>query len=332
LSVKFVSSADPKYLASGDILIGDMSDINYEYLLFNRPVILIANDWLQKNFPDIGIKTNLKGLLNAVTRSVENPLEFEANRIEWLNKTFNFPDGKSASRHILDIAIEKSGYKEPIIVLLHGGNITRESNIKPIYDEGSDRGLNVLLINKPDDEYDAEEVIYIAAHFDDLHIKKGYKVHLDHGLKGKGTANLDISIADYRKHNYFPEIDLHITAGPAGYERTTKLLLGPNKNRAVIGAYPKADNLLKLKTNQLKTEICNELDFDPDKKIVVYAPAGVLSCEKPGGSLSLRAVIQIYKLSILKKVNVIVKLKNKKHSLIFIPIRYVINILRNVKP
>jgi len=38
-----IGSADAKYLAATDILIGDMSNINYEFLLFNKPIILIDN-------------------------------------------------------------------------------------------------------------------------------------------------------------------------------------------------------------------------------------------------------------------------------------------------
>ena len=70
MAMKQIASAEVKYLAATDILIGDMSDINYEFLLFDRPVILIANEWLYENFPDIGIKTNRKGLINSVVRSI----------------------------------------------------------------------------------------------------------------------------------------------------------------------------------------------------------------------------------------------------------------------
>jgi CDP-glycerol glycerophosphotransferase (TagB/SpsB family) len=330
MSVKFISSASPQYLASADVLIGDMSDINYEFLLFNRPVVLLANQWLKENFPDIGIKTDHKGLLASVGRSLDNPAEFEPNRKKWLDKTFNFPKDKSASKHILDIAVERSGYKSPKIILLHGGNITRESNIRPIFMEGKELGMDIHIMNRIDSMIKEKEVIYIAAHFDDLHIENGYKVHLDHGLKGKGTANIEISMADYKKHNYFPTINLHITAGPAGYERTTNLLLGPNKERAIIGAYPKADSLKQFKSPEFRNEVCKELGFDPKKKVIVYAPAGQLSLSKPGGSLSFKSIFYIYKLSSRKKVNVIVKLKNNKHRIIFSPIKNLYNIFRRV--
>jgi hypothetical protein len=325
MSVKFISSSNPKYLASADLLIGDMSDINYEYLLYNKPVVLLANDWLTKNFPDIGVKTSIKGLVSAVRDQLKNPVEYEAKRKVWLGKTFNFPKSRSASIHILDIAIEKSGYSSPKIVLLHGNNITRESNIRPIYEEGKSEGLDILLVDKLDESYKVDEVIFIAAHFDDLHIGYGFKVHLDHGLKGVGTANLDISVGDYKRHNFFPKIDLHITAGPAGFTRTVNLLLGPNKNRAIIGAYPKADVLLALNTAENRISICKELKFNPKKKIIVYAPSGQLSWPKPGGSLSMKSLFELFRLSMKLNVNVIVKLKNKRHGLIFMPVKWLIN-------
>ena len=49
-------------------------------LLFDRPIILLANDWLIKNFPDIGIKTDIDGLENAIRRSISSPEEFSAKR------------------------------------------------------------------------------------------------------------------------------------------------------------------------------------------------------------------------------------------------------------
>ena len=84
---KIIASAHPKYLSATDILIGDMSDLNYEFLLFNRPIILLANDWLRKNFPDLGIKTNLEGLDDAIKRSISFPMEYENQRKYWLNQT-----------------------------------------------------------------------------------------------------------------------------------------------------------------------------------------------------------------------------------------------------
>ena len=67
-------------LLNSDILIGDMSDVNYEFLVFNRPIILLANDWVRQEFPDIGIKCNLNNLLEAIHQSIQNPNEYETNR------------------------------------------------------------------------------------------------------------------------------------------------------------------------------------------------------------------------------------------------------------
>ncbi len=36
-----------------------MSNANYEFLLYDRPVILLADEWLRSNFSDIGTKATL---------------------------------------------------------------------------------------------------------------------------------------------------------------------------------------------------------------------------------------------------------------------------------
>jgi hypothetical protein len=331
MAVKYVSSASPAYIGAADIMIGDMSDINYEYLLFDKPIVLLCNKWLFKNFPKIGIKTSIQGINEAVARTIKNPDEYSNVRKKWLNKTFYFPQAVSASQYILNKAINSSGYLNPRIILIHGGNITRESNLRPIYDEGIRLGFNILIISNPEIDDIRPNTIFIGAHFADLNIDVGYKVHLDHGLKGVGTANLDISIADYKKFNYFPKIDIHITAGVAGYERTKNLLLGPNSERAVLGAYPKADEILKYDSLKAKLKICKELELKPWKKIVIYAPAGVKSYEKPGGSLSFISILYMYKLSYVNNVNVIVKLKNHKHNLVYIPLRYARNLINTFR-
>ena len=87
MTLKKVFSSKAKYLAASYILIGDMSDINYEFLLFNRPIILLANDWVHKEFSDIGIKCDVETLSDAIHRSIENPNEYEHNRQIWLSKT-----------------------------------------------------------------------------------------------------------------------------------------------------------------------------------------------------------------------------------------------------
>lgn len=73
MAFREIGSAEAKYLAASDILIGDMSNTNYEFLLYDRPVILLANTWVWRYFPDIGLKTALGGLRSAIERSLQLP-------------------------------------------------------------------------------------------------------------------------------------------------------------------------------------------------------------------------------------------------------------------
>jgi len=136
-------------------------------------------------------------------------------------------------------------------------------------------------------------------------------VHLDHGLKGQGTANVEMSKKDYVKNNHFPYIDLHITAGEVGQERT-RFLLGPNADRAVMVGYPKADHLLKFNTPENKKSVLDELGFSDDLPLITYAPAGTCSYEKPGGSLC-PALIEVFRrIRQNKDYNILLKYKQAK--------------------
>jgi len=312
MSFKQIGSPDPRYLAATDILIGDMSDTNYEFLVFNRPIILLANNWLRDNFPDIGIKTDLEGLGGAIERSLNNPDEFKDARNYCLEKTIFLADGNSSKR-VLDTVLKNSGMDNPIIIFIHGGDEVRKSNLKPLEEEASKRHFKTKFVDSDKDvnQYD-KSIIYISAHFAGLKdIKTGYKVHLDHGLKGKGTANVEFSVSDYKKHDYFPMIDLHITAGDVGQERT-QVLLGPLKDRAIIAGYPKADDLLRLNTSKNRRAVCHELGFNEIKPIITYAPAGRESYIKPGGSLSKKVLKELRRLSEETDYNFLVKLKYRK--------------------
>jgi hypothetical protein len=288
MPIKQIGSAEAKYLAATDVLIGDMSNINYEFLLYDRPVILLANDWVRKHFPDVGIKTDLRGLRGAISRSMKYPGEYQRERQFWLNKTIDAPYSKTASKRYIDIMLGKSGFQSPSFVLLHGNNAVRQTNLVPLANElerlkidyvitGSAEGLPVS---------DQGATIFVGAHFRDLDVNEnGFKVHIDHDLKGKATANLSFAIKDYKRNNYFPHIDLHITPGEVG-DRRTRLVLGPLSDRTVIGGYPKADDFLRLNTQENKAEVYDGLGFGLDKPLVTYAPAGERSHMKPGGSLS----------------------------------------------
>jgi len=314
MPLKYVYGPDPKYLPASDILIGDMSDINYEYLLFNRPIILLANDWIRENWPEIGIKSDLKNLSGNIKIALEKPHEYESERIKWLNKTMYLPY-ENPSPRILKEAIKKSGYKNPLLAFIYGKSEVRKSNLLPLYNESKKLNFKAKLLKLPKRISDPEGVIYFGAHFEDLIIKNGFNVHLDHGLKGKGAANVELSMSDYKKNNFFPNIDLHITAGDSGNERTIRQL-GPNGERALIGGYPKAMDLLNLNTKQNRLQVCDELGFNPDYPIITYASAGALSYSKPGGSLKKEVLETLGEIAESNKYNILIKMKNPKRSMV----------------
>lgn len=305
-----VSSPSSRYLSATDILIGDMSDINYEFLIFDRPVILLANQWIRDNWPDFGIKTNLNGLSAAIKESLDNPGKWSSSRKIWLQKTIFDPFSNVSSR-IIDKAIELSEFEKPLIVIIDGNSEVRKSNLMPLYNQALKKKHEVIFQHLPKELKHRNGVIYFAVHFEDLIMKSGYKVHLDHGLKGKGAANVRLSIEDYQKHRYFPLIDLHITAGEIGDERT-KMQLGSNSNRTWIGGYPKAEDLKKFDSEDNRNQICQELCFDPKLPIITYASAGPLSYEKPGGSFSSDVLNELKKISETKNYNLLIKLKYSK--------------------
>jgi len=313
MPLKQIASPDAKYLAATDILIGDMSDTNYEFLLYNRPIILLANEWLRDNFADIGIKTDVRGLESAIARSIENPAEYSDARNDWLKRTIYLHE-ENASPRVLDIAIERSGYLNPSIIIVHGESEVRKSNLLPLYEEACRRNMNVEFLPWVHGKKYRDECIFFAVHFEDLKIQMGYKVHLDHGLKGQGTANVEIAKIDYTENNFFPLINLHITAGQVGDERT-KMLLGPNSDRSVIGGYPKADYLKRDNTPEDRRAVFRELGFDENIPLITYAPAGELSHAKPGGSLSPEVIESLQRLSKSHDYNILIKLKQAQRPL-----------------
>lgn len=311
MSFKQIGTPNPKYLAATDILIGDMSDLNYEFLLFGRPVILLANTWLRENFSDIGIKADLAGLEDAIRRSIDNPDEYKEQREYWLKRTMHKPDGFSSKRCI-DVILERAGIDKPKFVFLYGSDPVQKAQLEPLLTEAKRRGLRTNFIARlKEDAHGQNDTIYVAAHVENLNISGGYKVHFDHGLKGKGTANVETQVKYYEENAYFPLINLHITAGEAGQERT-EMLLGPNSDRAMLVGYPKADVFIKFNTKQNKIAVCRKLGFEPDKPLITYVPAGEESYIKPGGSLSQEVIDKLKEMAFKNDYNILVKLKYPK--------------------
>jgi len=310
---KKIGSAQAKYLAATDILIGDMSNTNYEFLLYDRPVILLANEWLRNNFPDIGIKTDPAGLHDAIERSLQSPDEFKAQRKYWLEKTIYQPDGLTAKRFI-DIILPRCQIENPHFIFIHGNNSVRKTNLDPLVRETRSRGIKTGYISAATPDETRSDTVYTAAHYQDLlGIENGYKVHIDHDTKGKATNNLEKAIKDHKEHDYVPLTDLYITAGEAGDEYT-RTVLGPLNDRRVIGGYPKADDLIKLNTGENKIAVFRELGFDINKPLITYAPAAGQSYEKPGGSLSDEVMQTLEEIAGKTGYNILAKLKYPKSS------------------
>jgi hypothetical protein len=307
MAIAQVGSAQPKYFAATDILIGDMSNTAYEFLLFNRPIILLANAWLRKNYANVGIKTDLVGLEAAIKRSLENPGEFREPRESWLKKTIFMPDGRSSARCI-DLILEKANIPKPRFVFIHGGDPVRKTNLSPMVKEVEKRGLEYKYVVSHRKSRGQDDTIYVAAHVVDLNITGGYKVHFNHDPRGEGSTNLDWEKKFYGKYDYFPLIDLHITAGEVGDYRT-KLVLGPMAARTAIGGYPKADDFLRINTEENKKSVYKELGLEPGKPLITYAPAAKVSDLKPGGSLSDEAVATLKDIATRNDLNLLFKFK-----------------------
>jgi len=316
---RIIASSDPKYLSATDILIGDMSDLNYEFLLFNRPIILLANDWLRKNFPDLGIKTNLEGLDDAIKRSISFPMEYENQRKYWLNQTHNKPNGTSTKR-VINKIIQKSKINDPIIYLADGGSEILKSNLNPFV-----RELKLMRIkggywkNQLIKEDQKQRIIWISPHNKILKgLPVGYKVHIDHGLKGEGVNDFQVQIEQYKNDNYYPDTDLHITEGIISTKRSKKLL-GVNGNRVSMVGYPKADDFLRYNTVENKISVCEEFGFDINKPIITYAPAGKYKYpEKQGATLSKEVLMHLKNQARKNegKFNILVKMKNRQTTII----------------
>ncbi len=311
--IKKIESPDPKYLAATDILIGDMSDINYEFLLFDKPIILLANDWLIKNFPDIGIKTDIEGLGDAIKRSISNPGEFTAERKYWLEKSIH-KQGNDSSGRVISTVLKLSKIEKPYIVLLHGNNEVLKTHLDPLYLNLKKRKIDYEYTDrfKGDIKTNRNNYIFISAHNGLLKdITFGYKVHIDHGVKGIGTTDLKNLTIQYKKMNYFPNIDLHVTEGLVSLQKTKKIL-GPNSNRAILVGYPKSDILLELNNSQTKVSVCKELGFDSNKILITYAPTGKYSYPfKQGASLSSEVLHKLKEISNKSNYNILIKLRSK---------------------
>jgi len=250
---KIIGSPHPKYLAATDILISDMSNISYDFLLYNRPIILIANKWVRGKMPDFGIKTDLEGLDAAIKESIENPKGFEKQRRLWHKKTMYMPDGKSAYR-VLDMIIEKSGITNPYILFFHGDNDVSKVHLDPLFSAAQEKLVSCEFTSFFDEKlYSSKKGLLIVSTHNNIldDIKYGYRVHIDHSVKGKGVTDFNSLSQLYKEKEYYRNTDLQVTEGEISFENT-KILMGPLKDRVIMAGYPKSDTLLKYNTAENK--------------------------------------------------------------------------------
>ena len=307
-SITYWHENSPNILSVTDILIGDMSDINYEFLLINKPIILMSNEWLDTNFPTIGHRISNFSDIVAALNDLKVHDRYKTNRERIRDLAFADITEKN-SELVIDVIQDHTPWSVDVISLLHHNNPLYRSNLLPLKEAAERVGIKVL----ENDIRHTEKVVYVGAHFNafkDNRLINGFKVHLDHGLKGVGTANVEISLKDYADNSYFPMVDLHLTAGLMGQERT-QLLLGPYKDRAIIAGYPKAVDILRDNEAGVREYFCKKLGLDNTKPIVTYASAGELSTEKPGGSLSKENIKLFDKYVDPNRFNRVVKLKYK---------------------
>ncbi len=311
MAYRKIVSSDPRYLAATDILIGDMSDINYEFMLFDRPLILLANRWVRENVPDMGVKADLPSLEEAIRRSLLYPQEYAEQRKYWLNRTMHQPDGNSSKR-VIEKVVELSGMHEPNFLLLHGGDDVLRTHLDPIYDvlTKQERAVEYREYGTITEKQRGNKLIVISAHNGLLKmVPFGYKVHIDHGVKGIGVTDFGAQLLQYKDNDYFPATDLHVTEGRVSFEKTSELL-GPNRARAVMVGYPKSDVLIELNVPETRKNVCRELGIENSKPLVTYAPAGKYRYpSKQGATLSREVLTFLKKLGKKSNYNVLVKLK-----------------------
>jgi CDP-glycerol glycerophosphotransferase (TagB/SpsB family) len=322
MPLRIIGSPEPRYLSATDILISDMSNINYDFLLFNRPIVSLANEWLRNNFPDFGIKTDLENIESAINRAINNPGEYADARKYWLEKSIYKPDGKSSER-VLQIILECAKIKNPYMILLHGNNEVGKVHLVPLHKEIIKRNLDVefdsffnddkLIKNK---KISGKNLIIISTHNQVLNnIFSGYKVHIDHSVKGEGVTDFDNLLKLYEKMNYFPNTDLHVTEGETSFERTKKIV-GPFSDRVVLAGYPKSDTLLEKNTIENKIEVYKELGFDSGKILVTYAPTGRYSYPfKQGASLTPEVIRKLKIIAKKNEYNVLIKLRSPEYKI-----------------
>ena len=225
------------------------------------------------------------------------------------------PDGNSSKR-VIDAIINISKIKDPVFFLIHGDNEVIKTHLDPLYEELIKNEQEVKYINLFNETKYSPKENYIFISANNTFIKDipyGFKTHIDHGVKGKGTTDLEGLMGQYKEKDYFPNVDLHITEGEVSYEKTKKCLSNL-EDRALMVGYPKYDTLLELNNKEVKSLVCKELNFNPEKVLITYAPAGRYSYPfKQGASLSFNSIKKLKEIAKHNdNINILIKLKSSQ--------------------
>ena len=315
MSILITNKNTPYWLATADIFVGDMSDLTYEALILGIPILQYENTWINENFPVVGdrFKTGPE-LYKKLSKMIQTGLPQETS-MKYSNIIESVIRNSSSNNN--NILMELSTIFDLPNVNFefhHQNNQVYKEILLPIVDQIScmfpdykvcNTNRSIQLTYKT-----GVKNISLICHVETSATlpAEDYVIHIGHGLKGDGTALLEKSIETYRSNNYFPSINKFFVAGKMAENRLTRIL-GISSERISIVGYAKIYKLIEERMRIRKDLLRN------DKLIILYGPAGIKESEKPGGSMSVSLLYNLFKISLNSNVKVVIKIKSYRHFL-----------------
>ena len=314
MSIIITSKDTIKWLSEADIFVGDMSDLTYEALVAGIPIFQFENLWIRQNFPVVGERFQTSKELYNKLDGYLNGKKYEATEKDYSDITGQLLISTANSNQLITSWLA-STFKLPYVNLAFyhmGSEIYKEAlfpiieELKLKYNEYSEleSSNNIKLCNN---DYQTNDQISFICHVENTKFinKNDFIIHLGHGLKGDGTAFLETSKNTYLKNNYFPRINKFFVAGEMGRKRLINVLGIADKRIEMLG-YAKISQILKERDIKQKA-------YRNKKKIILYGPAGINERNKPGGSLSLPILFQLFRLGIRSDIQIVIKIKSYRH-------------------
>jgi hypothetical protein len=213
------------------------------------------------------------------------------------------------------VIIEKSGITNPYILFIHGDNDVSKVHLDPLFSAAREKCFSCGFAGYFDEKTHAsqKDLLIVSTHNNILDdIKYGYRIHIDHSVKGKGVTDFNSLCLLYKEKEYYKNTDLQVTEGEISFENT-KLLMGPLKDRVIMAGYPKSDTLLKYNTAENKEQVYRELGLKNDRILITYAPTGKYRYPfKQGASLSKEMLNHLKIIAKTNDYNILVKLRSKE--------------------